>query len=197
MISQRFELNAADPCVFIRKVKDQLTIVAVHVDDLILLTETEREMIHWKASLAARFKRKDMGKLHYCLGVNIKIVDGVVQLSQEQYILMVLCKYKLQDCKPVSTPMDVNVKLVRDDGYSRAVDPVVHQSMFGSLINAAIAPRPDIAQAVGALANFNSSPNEAHLTTIKPVFRYLKGTAKLHLSYEASDKDMEWYSDAD
>ena len=61
--------------------------------------------------------------------------------------------------------------------------------MAGSLIYAA--------QAVGALAKFNSSPHEAHLTAVKRVFRYLKETIKLHLSYEASDKDMEGYSDAD
>ena len=54
--------------------------------------------------------------------------------------------------------MDVNVKLVKDDGYSKPVDPVVYQSMVGSLIYAAIATRPDIAQAVGTLAKFNSSP---------------------------------------
>ena len=115
MISQGFELSAADPCVFIWKVKDQLAIVAVHVDDRILLTKTEQEIIHLKVSLTARFKTKDMGKLHYCLGVNIKILDGVLQLSQEQYILKILRKYKLQDCKPVLTPMDVNVKLIKDD----------------------------------------------------------------------------------
>jgi hypothetical protein len=197
MISQGFEQSAADPCVFIRKVNDQLAIVAVHVDDIILLTETEQEMIDLKASLAARFQMKDMGKLHYCLGVNIKTMDGVLPMSQEQYIHKILHKYKLQDCKPVSTPMDVNVKLVKDDGYSKAVDPVEYQSMVGSLIYAAIATRPDIAHAVGTLAKFNSSPNEAHLTAVKRVFRYLKGTVKLHLQHEASDKDMEGYSDAD
>ena len=60
----RIQAKSADPCVFIQKVKDQLAIVAVHVDDLILLTETGQEMIHLKASLAARFKMKDVGKLH-------------------------------------------------------------------------------------------------------------------------------------
>ena len=93
--------------------------------------------------------------------------------------------------------MDVNVKLVKDDGYSKPVDPVVYQSMVGSLIYAAIATRPDIAQAVGTLAKFNSSPNEAHLTAVKRVFRYLKGKVKLRFLYKASDKDMEGYSDAD
>ena len=137
---------------------------------------------------------KDMVKLHYCLGVNIKTMDGVLQMSQGQYIKKILNKYKLQDCKPVSTPMDV--KLMKDDGYSKPVDPVAYQSMVGSLIYAAIATRPDIAQAVGTLAKLNSSLNEAHLTAVKRVFRFLKGTVKLHLQYEASDKGMEGYSDA-
>jgi hypothetical protein len=89
------------------------------------------------------------------------------------------------------------VKLVKDDGYSKAVDPVEYQSMVGSCIYAAIATRPDIAHAVGTLAKFNLSPNEVHHTAVKRVFRYLKGTVKLHLQYEATDKDMEGYSDAD
>ena len=45
-------------------------------------------------------------------------MDGVLQMSQEQYIKKILKKYKSQDCKPVSTTMDVNVKLMKDDGYS-------------------------------------------------------------------------------
>ena len=140
---------------------------------------------------------KDMGKPHYCLGVNIETMDGVLQMNQEQYIKKILNKYKLQDRKPVSTPMDVNVKLMKDDGYSKPIDPVPYQSMVGSLTYAAIATRPDIAQAVGTLAKFNSFPNEAHLTAVKRVFRYLKGTVKLHLQYEASDKSRKGYSDAD
>jgi hypothetical protein len=89
-------------------------------------------------------------------------------------------KYKLQDCKTVSTPMDLNIKLVKDDGYSKPVDVVQYQSMVGSLIYAAIATRPDIAYAVAALAKFNSSPTEAHLTAVKRVFRYLKHTYFKH-----------------
>ena len=70
-------------------------------------------------------------------------MDGVLQMSQEQYIQKILNKYKLQDFKPaVSTPRDVNVKLMKDDDYSKPVDPVAYQSMVGSLIYAPIATRP-------------------------------------------------------
>lgn len=63
------------------------------------------------ATLAARFKMKDMEKLCYCLGVNNKRIDGVLQMSQEQYIHKILHKYKIQDCKSVLKPMYTNVKL--------------------------------------------------------------------------------------
>ena len=105
MISLGFVKSVADPCVFIRVLNDRLAIVTVHVDDLILLTETEEEMIDLKTSLANQFKMKDMGILHYCLGVSVTIKDGVLQISQEQYISKILRKHKLQDCKTVSTPI--------------------------------------------------------------------------------------------
>ena len=120
MLSLGFVQSVADPCVFIRVLNEKLAIVTVHVDDLILLTETEEEMTDLKTSLANHFKMKDMGVLHYCLGVGVDVKDGVLQITQEQYIGKILRKYKLQDCKTVSTPMVVSVKLVKDDGYSES-----------------------------------------------------------------------------
>jgi hypothetical protein len=109
MLSLGFVQSGADPCVFIRVLKDKLTIVTVHVDDLIQ-TDTEEEMINLKTSLANHFKMiKDMGVLHYCLGVSVTIKNSVLQIGQEQYIGKIMRKYKLQDCKTVSTPMDLNV----------------------------------------------------------------------------------------
>jgi hypothetical protein len=78
MLSLVFVQSVADPCVFIRVLKDKLTIVTVHVDDLIFLTDTEEEMIDLKTSLANHFKMKDMGVLHYCLGVSVTIKDCVL-----------------------------------------------------------------------------------------------------------------------
>ena len=65
-----FVQSVADPCVYVRNSKT-LTVIAVYVDDLILLAKTVEEMQAVKKNLAAQFKMKDMGKLHYCLGVSI------------------------------------------------------------------------------------------------------------------------------
>ena len=70
--------------------------------------------------------------------------------------------------------------------------------MVGSLLYASIATRPDIAQAVEAVSKFNSCPTEAHLTAVKRIFRYLKGSINLGIKYERSaDNRLVGFSDAD
>jgi len=87
-----------------------------------------------KSSQTNQFKMKDVGQLHYCLGVTINICGDQLQLSQKHYIQKLLEKYGLTEAKPVSTPSDRKVKLVKDDSYSKSVEPVRYQSMVGSLL---------------------------------------------------------------
>jgi len=142
----------------------------------------------------------DMGKVHYCLGIGVRYDEEqkVLWLHQKQYILKLLDKYRMPEAKPVSNPADVSVKLTKNDGISQAVDSGVYQSMVGSLLYAAIATSPDIAHAVGVVSRFNSNPSEAHLTAVKRILRYLKGTVDLALKYRKSaDEMLLAYSDAD
>ena len=186
-----FKQSTADPCVYIRR-GETTTIVAVYVDDLIIMTKTMEEMEEVKESLAARFKMKDMGKLHYCLGISIQHDERkkCLWIHQRQYILNMIKKYGLSEAKQVSTPADVNVKLKKDDDVSKAVDPSTYQSMIGSLLYAALATRPDISQAVSVVSKFNKEPTEAHLTAVKRIFKYLKGTNNLALKYQKTKDGM-------
>ena len=205
MISIGFVQSKADPCVFIDN-SDTLTIVAVWVDDLILITENHKDMSAVKKNLESRFKMKDLGALHYCLGISV-VQDregGYLQLHQRQYILTLLEKYGLMNAKPASTPADTNVHLVKDDGVSKRVDSGIYQSMVGSLLYAAIATRPDIAQAVSAVSKYNCNPSQVHLTAVKRIFRYLNGTLDLALEYQKSSggslvgyADSDWGGDRD
>ena len=72
-----FTESNADPCVFIRiNKRKKVEILAVYVDDLILISETSEEMKTLKESLANKFKMKDLGEIHYwsrrilCVGEN-------------------------------------------------------------------------------------------------------------------------------
>ena len=79
---------------------------------------------------------KDLGKIHFYLGIAMELDEENwhVTIHQKQYIMNLLRKYKLEDGKKVTTPMDINVKLRKDDGVSKEIDPTMYQSMVGSLI---------------------------------------------------------------
>ena len=102
------------------------------MDDLIIATKTEKDMQQVKKLLQSQFKMKDMGELHYCLGITIKQdkADKTVEIQKKQYIIRILEKYGLQDSKPVSTPADPNAKLKKDDRISKPVDLALYQSTY-------------------------------------------------------------------
>ena len=98
-------------CTYV-KIADTIAIVAVYVDDLILIARTPEEMQEIKASLATHFKM-NMGKLHYCLGITVEQDEEqkCLWIHQKQYILSMLTKYKMAESKTVTTPADFSVKL--------------------------------------------------------------------------------------
>ena len=159
----------ADPCVYIKKKADRLTIVVVYVDDLNVIANTAEEMTKVKEDLTVQFRMKDLGNLHYCLGITIERDEDqhCLWLHQRQYISSILVKYRVTEANIVSTPIDLSVKLQKDDKHSKQADPVLYQSIIGSLLYAAIATRPDIAYAVGVVSKFSSRPTEAHLKAAK------------------------------
>jgi hypothetical protein len=74
ILENGFEVSPLDHCVYICKNNDRLTILSLHVDD-ILLTENCPDMIkNIKAFLVFKFEMKDMGVANYVLGIKIKII---------------------------------------------------------------------------------------------------------------------------
>ncbi|XP_058240034.1 uncharacterized protein LOC131348861 [Hemibagrus wyckioides] len=141
-----------------------------------------------------------MGVLSYILGFSV-IQDkekNCVFLHQKHYIEAILQKYGMHDASPDATPSDANVKLKKNDGVSKPVNSSTYQSMVGSLLYAAMATRPDIAQAVSVVSKFNAISSAAYLTAVKRIIRFLKANLNLALKYEWSDSEtLIGYSDAD
>ena len=65
-------------------------------------------------ALQQEFAMKDLGELHHFLGMQVQCRDGGLFLSQRQYMLDILARARMADCKLVSTPMDCNPKLSAD-----------------------------------------------------------------------------------
>ena len=104
----------------------------------------------------------------------------------------------MENAKPVNTPVDTGTKLVKSTDESERVDQTLYQSAVGSLLYLSIGTRPDITYAVSSVAKFCADPSKQHLTAVKRILRYLKGTAHLGLLYSKDDcNDCVGYSDAD
>ena len=75
---------------------------------------------------------------------------------------------------------------------------VPYRELVGALNWLAVGSQPDIAFAVGQLAQFLENPGRVHWDAAKQVVRYLKTTKELRLTYRGGDKyGFEGYSDAD
>ena len=128
--SNGFTQTSRDACVYV-KCKETLIVIAVYVDDLIILAETAEEMAKIKETLSTKLKMKDMKELHYCLGITI-VHDRVKQkvwLNQYQYNEKLLKKFGQAEAKTMLTPADINVKLKKNDNVSKHVDTVQYQSL--------------------------------------------------------------------
>nr|GEX26929.1 hypothetical protein [Tanacetum cinerariifolium] len=96
----------------------------------------------------------------------------------------------------VPTPMVEQVKL-KLDLVGKPVDHTDYRSMIGSLMYVT-SSRPDIMFAICMCARYQANPNEHHVSAVKRIFRYLKGTIILGLWYPKDfGFDLTAYSDAD
>ena len=68
-----------------------------------------------KKKLAEEFEMKDLGLMHYFLGLEVwKILEGIF-LNQGKYVVEILKRFNMLECKAMNTAMDSNLKLLADE----------------------------------------------------------------------------------
>ena len=193
-----FVPSTSDPCIYMDAGGARFHI-GVFVDDMVLAGQNEERIAKMKDDLSHKFDIKDMGRLHYFLGMTVvqDETQGSVWIGQPLYTESVLKRFGMQDCKPVATPVDVSTKLVTAT-KEECVDQRLYQSAVGSLMYLSVSTRPDIAYAVSNLARFSSNPTENHWKALKRVLRYLRGTVNFGILYSPnSSPECIGFSDAD
>jgi hypothetical protein len=178
----------------------------VFVDDITLAGKDSAKLDSVVEKLSKHFKLRDLGSTTQLLGMEISRdrPNRRLCLSQSQHITNLLQEHGLDDCKPVSTPLNPGMRLSTSmcpQTEAEAAEMRQHPyiSVVGSLMYLALTTRPDIAYAAGVLARFNSNPGLPHWQAVKHVLRYLKGTIDHKIVYEPSNSSelFTTYSDAD
>ena len=104
----------------------------LYVDDM-FVTSMDGLIAYMRRNLAAEFEMKDLGIMHYFLGMEVwKSVDGI-SLGQGKYAVEILKRLRMMDYKDMTTLMESNLKLLRD-ASSELVDATMYHQMIGSLM---------------------------------------------------------------
>lgn len=192
----------ADHSVFANK--DYTLIVALYVDDLIILAKRIEEIIPLKARLTEKFEMKDLGEVKVILGIRVirNRQERTIHLDQTHYIEETLKEHELdlQTSFSVSTPANGYDNLIAPLDNDSAADSREYQRLIGKLNWIVRATRPDIAFVTQKLSQFIQNPTIRHLGGAVHLLKYLGNTREYRIQYSGS-KHQEiqplGYSDSD
>lgn len=200
-----FKRTNADYCLYVKETAGCYFYLLLYVDDLVLMCTDLGEIKKIKAQFASEFDMVDMCEMKYFLGIKIErdIEKRVMKLSQKHYLLNVLKRFGMDDCKGSATPMEVGLSLLLRDGNGGVVgngdggEP--YRELVGCLMYAMLASRPDLCAAVGYFSRFQSNYTVEHYNYLKRVLRYIKETVDMKLVYTHDKKEVAvcGYADAD
>ncbi|GLJ05329.1 hypothetical protein SUGI_0016200 [Cryptomeria japonica] len=148
------------------------------------------------------FEMSMIGEMKFFLGLKISQTGKGIFISQTKYVKELLKKFGLDDSKPVGTPMVTGCKLSKNDESPKA-NQSLYRSMVGGLLYLT-QTRPHIMHVVCMAARYQVDLKESHVTVVKRIFRYLKGTLDYSLWYPRNDDfmlcaytDVDWVGDVD
>nr|GEU76596.1 retrovirus-related Pol polyprotein from transposon TNT 1-94 [Tanacetum cinerariifolium] len=110
LLSFGFKQSKADYSLFTKK-EGESFIVVVYVDDLMITGNKSALIQKFKSQPSSTFHMKDLGDLHYFLGLEVTKSEYGFFVSQKKYTLELLQEAGVMINKPYKLPMDPNLKL--------------------------------------------------------------------------------------
>jgi histone deacetylase 1/2 len=143
-----FCASKADTSLFFYNKGEVTIFMLIYVDDIVVASSSEKTVDALLHDLGLDFALKDLGDVHYFLGIEVKKVHNGIILSQEKYANDLLHRVNMQICKTVDTPLSVSEKLSLTDGEVLGGDDSTnYRSIVGALQYITLI-RPDIAFSV-------------------------------------------------
>ena len=193
-----FKPSRGDTSLFFFRRGKTIMFMLVYVDDIIVASSSQDATIALLADLRRDFALKDLGDLHYFLGIEVKKVKDGILLTQEKYVMVILKRAGMTNCKISNMPLSTSEKLSKEQGEPLgAEESTRYISMVGALQYLTLT-RSDICFPVNKVCQYLHAPASQHMTTVKRILRYLKGTMSTGLKFTKSACNIvSAFSDAD
>jgi hypothetical protein len=194
LTSLGFTKSKAHSNPYFEVMNDEHVILLLYVDDL-FITGEENLITDCKKKIAAEFEMKDIGLMHYLLGLEVWQGPENIFLNQGKYAVEILKRFDMLECKSM-TPMETKLNLPVDTS-SYLVDATLYRQIIVSLMYLKNTI-PDICFVVNTLSQFLVEPRRVHIVAAKHVMRYLKGMLDFGLSYNGDhDFRLSGYTNSD
>ncbi|XP_043714634.1 uncharacterized mitochondrial protein AtMg00810-like [Telopea speciosissima] len=191
-----FHGSKTDTSLFIRHTGRHVCYILIYVNDIII-TGSDTDMVtSLRQQLSREFSIKDLGKLHFFLGIEVVPHSRGLVLTQSRYISDLLKRTGMVDCKSVKTPMATSVKL-SDSGGALMSDPTTYWSVVGALQYVTLT-QLDVSFLVNWVCQFMHAPMEDHWQLVKRILHYLSSTWSHRILIKRSPvHSLQAFSDAD
>ena len=102
--------SLADSSMFILCKSNDLLILLLYVNDIIFIGSTPSLLHHIIRFLSTQFSMKDLGDLHYFLGLQVVWTPNMLFLSESKYVQDLLTKFHIHKFKPVRAPLHSRIQ---------------------------------------------------------------------------------------
>jgi histone deacetylase 1/2 len=158
----------------------------IYVDDIIVASSSHAATDALLKDLRQEFALKDLGDLHYFLGIEVNKVHNGLVLNQAKYPHHMLGHVNMTNCTGTPTPLSLPEKISTREGVLLGLKDITkYKSMVGALQYLTLT-RPDISYAINKVCQYLHAPKIVYLTSSKRIMRYVKCTITIGLTFTKS-----------
>ena len=196
--SKGFNRLPSDPAVYICCASTDTAITMIHIDNVLTIANSKQMLEDTRQLLHSLFKMKEEDP-NWLMGVKLTNdhCKRMVTLSQTQYVELLLKRFHMETCNPVSTPMDPGIVLTKadcpkSDEEKEEISRYPYRKALSGITWLTVVSRPDLAYAASQLGQYSTNPSKTHWKALMCILKYLQGTHDLALTLgRVSDADSD------
>ncbi|KAL9259759.1 Retrovirus-related Pol polyprotein from transposon RE1-like protein [Drosera capensis] len=123
LLRSGFTQAKSDSSMFVYRRHSQVIILLLYVDDIVVTDSSHTLLSSFISVLSSEFAMKDLGDIHYFLGIQVTRTSTGLFLSQEKYILDLLRRFGLHTLKSTCSPLASRTSLSSTDGFYSLIQP--------------------------------------------------------------------------
>lgn len=175
LIQFGFNDSHIDQSLFYYSAGDLRAYFFIYIDDIILKSSSLAFTSKVISFLNNKFSLKELGDLHYFLGIEAYWDKECVLLAQSKYICDLLASTNMSKSKHVTTPVDCTTLKGLTPPNLKPFEGSYYRHVVGSLQYLGVT-HPDLAFDLSKVSQNIHKPLQHHWTEVKRILRYLAGT---------------------